>query len=191
MKTDLGKNAYYFVAIDKHLIYFPIDSGRLVSGSFEIPGPWVESASRQDLLDAYAGWGPHHRGSSQGPQQMAHPRLAPAQYLRRREDTDVGGAGARDASHLGAGVGQGFEDAFALCQLLSHPATTPSNDVFRAYDAVRRARANSVLERSVRAGNIYEVYGKPGYQAADMWPAYWSLYGLTTSMQTSPRQLKV
>ena len=29
--------------------------------------------------------------------------------------------------HLGAGAGQGIEDAYALCRLLSHPTTTKSN----------------------------------------------------------------
>jgi hypothetical protein len=29
--------------------------------------------------------------------------------------------------HLGAGAGQGIEDAYALCRLLSHPTITKSN----------------------------------------------------------------
>ena len=29
--------------------------------------------------------------------------------------------------HLGAGAGQGIEDVYALCRLLSHPTTTKSN----------------------------------------------------------------
>lgn len=29
--------------------------------------------------------------------------------------------------HLGAGAGQGLEDAYLLARLLSHPQTTPSN----------------------------------------------------------------
>lgn len=29
--------------------------------------------------------------------------------------------------HLGAGVGQGFEDVYTLCRLLGHPDTKKSN----------------------------------------------------------------
>ena len=29
--------------------------------------------------------------------------------------------------HLGAGAGQGIEDVYALCRLLSHPTTTKAN----------------------------------------------------------------
>lgn len=29
--------------------------------------------------------------------------------------------------HLGAGVGQGFEDVYVLCRLLGHPGTKLSN----------------------------------------------------------------
>jgi salicylate hydroxylase len=29
--------------------------------------------------------------------------------------------------HLGAGVGQGFEDVYVLCRLLTHPSTKLSN----------------------------------------------------------------
>ena len=29
--------------------------------------------------------------------------------------------------HLGAGAGQGIEDVYTLCRLLSHPTTTKSN----------------------------------------------------------------
>lgn len=35
--------------------------------------------------------------------------------------------------HLGAGAGQGLEDAYVLTRLLSHPQTTASNVEVRAY----------------------------------------------------------
>ena len=82
--------------------------------------------------------------------------------------------------HLGAGAGQGLEDAYLLCKLLSHRQTTLQNvevrflnlpvlnfkdlilqqAVLRAYDEVRRPRAQRVWEGSVYAGCIYEGYGK-------------------------------
>jgi len=87
------------------------------------------------------------------------------------------------APHLGSGVGQGFEDVFVLCELLGHPSTNLSNleAVLKAYDAIRQPRANMVLERSFRAGVIYESFGKPGYSTggemeghlAGIWEPIW------------------
>lgn len=31
--------------------------------------------------------------------------------------------------HLGAGVGQGFEDTYALCRLLGHPGVQKADDL--------------------------------------------------------------
>ncbi|KAJ7072736.1 hypothetical protein C8F01DRAFT_973128, partial [Mycena amicta] len=36
------------------------------------------------------------------------------------------------------------------------------------YDTVRQPRANMVLSESLRAGNVYESFGKPQYQLEDM-----------------------
>ncbi|KAJ6563567.1 FAD/NAD(P)-binding domain-containing protein [Mycena vulgaris] len=185
VKAGLGKDTYCFVGLDKHLIYFPINAGKLINvvafvtdksvpvGSVEIPGPWVESASEAELVDAFAEWGPDVRTI------LDHCKSTSKWYIHalRPLNTFVNGSIALvgDAAHamppyLGAGVGQGFEDVFVLCELLAHPKTSLANvtDVFRAYDAVRRPRANMALARSIHAGELYEVYGTPGYAAADM-----------------------
>ena len=84
--------------------------------------------------------------------------------------------------HLGAGSGQGIEDAEMLTKLLSHPQTTAQNvevstnvilpprgcgshivqEVLKAYDEVRRPRAQSVWEGSVRSGSIADMHGPSG-----------------------------
>jgi hypothetical protein len=53
--------------------------------------------------------------------------------------------------------------ASAGIRRLTHP-----QDVLKAYDTLRQPRANMVLERSHRAGVIYEGYGKPGYGLSEM-----------------------
>ena len=91
--------------------------------------------------------------------------------------------------YLGAGAGQGLEDVYALCRLLSHSTTTKSNldvlyiialvltrfqlttllqVVIKVYDTIRRPRANMILERSMRAGVIYNSFGPNHYNAEDM-----------------------
>lgn len=102
--------------------------------------------------------------------------------------------------HLGAGVGQGFEDVFALCSLLGHPLTTASNlqvgssplpvgttlnhfywkNVLDTYNNIRVPRANMVLQRSAEMGEIYEGYGAGGdtiegiqRRLTGMWEPVW------------------
>jgi salicylate hydroxylase len=66
--------------------------------------------------------------------------------------------------HLGAGAGQGIEDAFALVQLLSHSQTRRDNveHVLQAYDSIRRPRANMVHAESTFIGETYESPGLSG-----------------------------
>ncbi|KAJ7118762.1 salicylate hydroxylase [Mycena epipterygia] len=185
VKTDLTKRVYGFVGIDKHLIVFPIKSGEIINivafatnnsvpvGSVEVPGPWVESVPQQELLDEFKGWGPDVMillNHMKNPSKWSIHALTPLETFIRDKIALVGDAAHAMPPHLGSGVGQGFEDVFVLCQLLGHPSTNLSNleDVLKAYDAVRQPRANMVLERSFRAGVIYEGYGKPGYGLSDM-----------------------
>jgi len=67
--TALDTRVFGFVGIDKHIIAFPIKSGKIVNivafatdnsvpvGSVEITGPWVEAVPQQELLDRFDGWG--------------------------------------------------------------------------------------------------------------------------------------
>ncbi|KAJ7611592.1 FAD/NAD-P-binding domain-containing protein [Roridomyces roridus] len=185
LKTDLTKRLHMFLGIDKHLVVFPIKSGKIINivafstdnsvpvGSVAVPGPWVQPVPQQELLDEYAGWGPDVRimlNHMKTPSKWFIHALKPLDTFIRGRIALVGDAAHSMCPHLGSGVGQGFEDVYVLCQLLAHPSTNLSNleDVLRAYDTVRRPRANMVLERSFRAGVIYESFGKPGYGLQDM-----------------------
>ncbi|KAI0255796.1 hypothetical protein BJV78DRAFT_1368771 [Lactifluus subvellereus] len=92
---------------------------------------------------------------------------------------------------LGAGAGQGIEDAYVLASLLGHPQTKARNlevrpvsagsevctctnvilllfffffakAILQAYDRVRVPRANFVAARSKLAGDIYQGHGPSG-----------------------------
>lgn len=55
----------------------------------------------------------------------------------------------------GAGAGQAFEDAVVLSTLLGDVTTTAQIDAaFRAYDAVRRPRAQRIIDSSRETGLI-------------------------------------
>ncbi|KAJ7864860.1 FAD/NAD-P-binding domain-containing protein [Mycena olivaceomarginata] len=169
-----------FIGIDKHIIAFPIKSGKIVNivafvtdnsvpvGSVEVTGPWVKAVPQQELLDSF-----------DGPSKWCIHALTPL-------DTFVRGKIALAHAmtpHLGSGVGQGFEDVVVLCELLGHSSTNLSNleAVLKAYDAIRQPRANMVLKESFRAGVIYENFGKAGYATgadieghlAGIWEPIW------------------
>ncbi|KAJ7915511.1 FAD/NAD-P-binding domain-containing protein [Mycena leptocephala] len=185
VKTALDKRLHCFIGIDKHIVAFPIRSGKIVNivafatdnsvpvGSVEVTGPWVEPVPQQELLDKFEGWGHDVMAMLKhlnNPSKWSIHTLTPLETFVRGKIVLVGDAAHAMAPHLGSGVGQGFEDVFLLCELLGHPSTDLSNleDVLKAYDAVRQPRANMVLERSFRAGVIYEAFGKPGYGFDDM-----------------------
>lgn len=67
--------------------------------------------------------------------------------------------------HLGAGAGQGIEDAYLLAQLLGDVRTTADNVemVLQVYSDVRRPRSQRILDHSVRAGLVYDGYGPSGF----------------------------
>lgn len=85
--------------------------------------------------------------------------------------------------HHGAGAGQAIEDAYVLSGILSSPSTTRAtlNQALHAYDAVRRPRAEVVLQRSREAGKMYEsaedLYGQDyemrGEAIARSWGWLW------------------
>ncbi|KAF7359260.1 Salicylate hydroxylase [Mycena sanguinolenta] len=182
--TEFDTRLCSFIGIDKHIIAFPIQSGKIVNivafvtdfsvplGSVEVTGPWVEAVPHQELLDKYDDWGHDVMAMikhMKSPSKWSIHMLTPLESFVRGKLALVGDAAHAMAPHLGAGVGQGFEDVFVLCKLLGHPSTNLSNleAVLKAYDAIRQPRANMVLKESYRAGVVYENFGKPGYSTGD------------------------
>jgi len=184
--TNLRNQPLNWVGPDKHIITFPIQARKLINivvfstnsgvpvGSVDSPSPWVQSASQEELLGDYSGWGDdvitmlkQIKNPSKWYIHFLDPPLP--SYVRQRVVL-VGDAAHAMLPHLGAGVGQGFEDVFVLCALLGHARTRARNldAVLKAYDTIRVPRANMVLEMSTAAGDIYEGRGKGGCSVSDM-----------------------
>ncbi|KAJ7311480.1 FAD/NAD-P-binding domain-containing protein [Mycena albidolilacea] len=178
--SAVGTRPCCFIGIDKHIIAFPIKSGKIVNivafvtdnsvpvGSVEVTGPWVKAVPQQELLDSFDGWGHDVQAvlkHMKSPSKWCIHALTPLDAFVRGKIALVGDAAHAMTPHLGSGVGQGFEDVFVLCELLGHSSTNLSNleAVLKAYDAIRQPRANMVLKESFRAGVIYENFGKAGY----------------------------
>ncbi|KAF9502277.1 FAD/NAD(P)-binding domain-containing protein [Pleurotus eryngii] len=207
VKIDLTVQPVCFCGIDRHIITFPIQAGRIINvvafssitrgdsaaGSLdELPHPWVQPVAKQELAETFQtrGWGADSDAIKllncmERPSRWSIHTVDPP--LSSYVDPERGIALIGDAAHgmlphLGAGVGQGFEDVVVLTELLSHPETNLSNleHVLGAYDSARRSRGNTVLEASARMGRITERYGKSGYsneemrtQLAGIWGPVW------------------
>jgi len=185
LKTDVQLRPHCWVGLGSHLVTFPIKEqtilkvvafviGKANSMSPELPSPWVEVVPQQEVIDGYPGWGHDAKIILQHIKQPSrwaiHTVYPPLETFVNGKIVLVGDAAHGMLPHLGAGVGQGLEDVYTICRLLSHPTTTKSNldVVLKVHDTIRRPRANMVLERSIRMGEIYDSFGPNHYSTEDM-----------------------
>ncbi|OBZ79798.1 Salicylate hydroxylase [Grifola frondosa] len=161
--------------------HIPIGSESLPDGT-----PWVERASQEELLKEYEGWGsdvPALLGCIQAPSKWSiHVVYPPLETYVRGRIALLGDAAHGMLPHLGAGAGQGLEDALLLSRLLSHPETKISNieAVLQVYDNIRRPRSQMVWKGSDAAGELYDGCGKHGLDfegirqdLQDRWTPVW------------------
>ncbi|EMD41848.1 hypothetical protein CERSUDRAFT_90429 [Gelatoporia subvermispora B] len=182
VKTDLTYRPVCFTGPDKHIILFPIKNGEIINivafvanhhipiGSANLPpgSPWVSQSTQEELLKEYEGWGPdviNTLGCIKEPSKwsihVVYPLLQT--YVKGRIAL-LGDAAHGMLPHLGAGAGQGLEDAWALAHLLSHPQTNASNieSVLEAYSRMRVSRSQMVWKGSENIGEIYDGCGEHG-----------------------------
>ncbi|KAI0334384.1 FAD/NAD-P-binding domain-containing protein [Cubamyces sp. BRFM 1775] len=196
-KTDVKDVPACFMGPSKHIIVVPIKNGELINvaafaARYDVPigsqglatgTPWVEEVAREELQKEYDGWGPDvstllrcmPEKVSRWAVHVVHPPLE--SYAKGRVAL-LGDAAHGMLPHLGAGAGQGIEDAFVLARLLSHSSTT-ADDV-EAYSDVRRPRAQSVWDASLHTGSNYDFHGQREYPLAalrkglqDQWRSIW------------------
>ncbi|KAK0215062.1 salicylate hydroxylase [Armillaria fumosa] len=195
LQTELSTRPVMFAGLNKHFVIFPIHGDKRInvvvfvskgdiSPQPPLPSSWVAAASDGELQDHFKEWSrdariivDHMAASSKWFIHALNPPLG--SYSRSRVVL-VGDAAHAMGPHLGAGVGQGFEDVFLLCELLKNDIVTKSNieDALQVYSEVRSPRANWVLERTNQALRVYESY-KPGMEAekaeklANQWDPIW------------------
>ncbi|THV01451.1 FAD/NAD(P)-binding domain-containing protein [Dendrothele bispora CBS 962.96] len=175
LKTDLVTRPQCFIGLDRHVITFPIQGNKTINivafvadhdtpWTPELPPPWVNPSSQSELKNYYKEFGSdvmiildHMKVPSKWSVHAFHP---PLESFVKDGVVLVGDAAHPMLPHLGAGVGQGFEDVLVLTHLLTHPQTKKANlsHVLAQYNKVRPPRANSVLHGSTRAGEIYDSF---------------------------------
>ncbi|KAF5392495.1 hypothetical protein D9757_002320 [Collybiopsis confluens] len=208
VQTVLTGRPVCFVGSGKHMIVFPIKGITVASINIvvfvtdydkpvqpELPYPWVENSTEQELKDRCGDWGhdpsiilDHLKNPSKWNIHAVNPSL---QSYIRNNVVLVGDAAHGMLPHLGAGVGQGFEDVFLLVQLLTHPQAKKHNlpELLKQYNIVRPPRANGVLQASAEAGRMYDSFssqedtGKLQKSLPGIWEDVWG-YDLNKDVAT-------
>ncbi|KAE9402941.1 FAD/NAD-P-binding domain-containing protein [Gymnopus androsaceus JB14] len=164
-----------FLGAHKYLITYPIKAGELINVVVYV----TDAKEEEDLVSQFQEWNEDVKAiihcidqTSKWPLYELNPPLRT--YISGRVAL-VGDAAHAMLPHLGAGVGQGIEDTYILCELLGNPQTKLSNleDVIKAYDHVRIPRATDVSDRSRHAGLVCQRHGLPEWTDED------TLTGLT------------
>ncbi|KAL5490522.1 hypothetical protein ACEPAI_5355 [Sanghuangporus weigelae] len=182
VKIDLSDRLHCFIGDCKHILTFPIKGGTVINvvafsydssilwdGKPLPPGtPWVAPRSTEELLATYEGWSEDVRlllGCISSPSVWSiHAVDPPLDSFIRGRVALVGDSAHAMLPYLGAGAGQALEDALVLVKLLALSQTTAENveEVLKAYDTVRRPRANMVLTQSTLMGLVYDCLGPSG-----------------------------
>ncbi|PBK76907.1 salicylate hydroxylase [Armillaria solidipes] len=195
LQTELSTRPTVFAGLNKHFVIFPMYGDKRINvvifvSKSDIPpqppllSPWVAATSDRELQDHFQEWGRDariivdHMGACS--KWFIHALNPPLGSYSRGRVVLIGDAAHAMGPHLGAGAGQGFEDAFLLCELLKNDKVTKSNieGALGAYSEVRSPRANWVLERTNQALRVYESY-QPGMEAekakklANQWDPIW------------------
>ncbi|RDX51872.1 FAD/NAD(P)-binding domain-containing protein [Lentinus brumalis] len=179
-KIDVSDHPVCITGPSKHFILFPIKDGAVInvvafSARYDIPigvgevnekAQWVEAVSKNVLFKEYEGWGPDVEAllkcmpdkPGKWSIHVVHPPLE--SYAKGRIAL-LGDAAHAMLPHMGAGAGQGIEDAYFLSRLLSHPETNTDNieAVLQVYSRIRQPRAQMVWEGSRYAGRVYDMHG--------------------------------
>ncbi|KAI0673672.1 FAD/NAD-P-binding domain-containing protein [Trametes maxima] len=180
---DLVSNPTNFMGENKHFILFAVNDGQIINavafdarydieiGEANLPegAPWVEHVTREEVQRVYEGWGPEVTTllecMPEKPSKWSiHALYPPLDTYVKGKVALLGDSAHGMLPHLGAGAGQGLEDALMLVRLLSHPHTSLENieTVLQVYSDVRRPRAQAVWEGSRRAGRTYDGHGLHG-----------------------------
>ncbi|KAF8530029.1 hypothetical protein BU17DRAFT_78551 [Hysterangium stoloniferum] len=176
------KRPLCLVGPNRHIITFPLHGRQVVNivafstdrskpaeeQSPRLGQPSVVAVTQEEMLEHFAAFGKHAldllANIKKPTKWFLHALNPPLKSYIRGKIALVGDSAHSMLPHLGAGAGQAIEDAYMLSRLLTHPLAKLQNveTVLKAYDYIRRPRANRVLTSSYTAGEVYEQAGPSG-----------------------------
>ncbi|KAI2776520.1 FAD/NAD(P)-binding domain-containing protein [Daldinia loculata] len=158
-------DAKFFMAKQKAVVVYPISQGREANFVFFVskPCPWTfgDSAvpcTKEEMLEDLEGF--DHRLLKL--LDYARPLRWPTWHhpqtstFYKGRVCLLGDVAHACSPHQAAGAGQGLEDAAVLSHLLALVKTSDEIEAaFQIYEAIRRPRAQKVVQTSAEAGQIY------------------------------------
>ncbi|EIN04269.1 FAD/NAD(P)-binding domain-containing protein [Punctularia strigosozonata HHB-11173 SS5] len=168
------------MGLDRQISALPIDGGKTLSVSAYVSDRsldpdqriwdaprWVIPGSTQQMLAAFNDFGEDAKSLLKlvkKADQWALHELVPPKIWTAERVTLLGDAAHAGQPFNGAGVGQAFEDAYVLTELMAHPACNASTipRFLQAYEDVRRERARLQQAHSRVSGEIYQYRGPMG-----------------------------
>ncbi|KAI0643647.1 FAD/NAD-P-binding domain-containing protein [Trametes meyenii] len=166
-------NLVLYCGKNKHIVAYPIMQGRVLNLLAIIlkpelegtvyEGPWMVKAPKEEVQEYYIGWEREVDDIMQAVDTWNRWAINVVKKLPTFVDGRVALLG--DAAHamtpyLGAGAGQGFEDAFILARLLGQPDISRNKIslALKIYDQIRRPVAQDVAARSWECGKTHCFY---------------------------------
>lgn len=176
--STMLKGGFMWCGSGKHVVSYPISPNLINLLFFDtvpgglgkvLTGSQATRASKDEIVDLYEGWEDDLCIAAQNIGHVTKWAISHVRDLPQYADGRVvllGDSAHAMSTHFGAGAGQAIEDAYILGRILAHPKVATKNvgEALKVYDAVRRPIAAGMVERSLRAGFLYEFH--PDYLPA-------------------------
>ena len=137
----------------RHLVHYPISSGRLVNVVAVVPAgewrteSWTEDGRIEDLISEFGGWsdpvGELIRSATQTRRWAIYDR-DPLQRWTEGRITLLGDAAHAMLPFFAQGAAQAIEDAFVLAECLRRAAPGETLHALTRYEQIRQPRASRV-----------------------------------------------
>ena len=175
-----AKNQHMHVGPKAHVLHFPVANQTLLnvvafasdSNEWEDSNNFVVPATRKEVEEVFAGWGPTVRSVvSLLPDELEKwavfdSAMFPAPCYNKGRTCIAGDAAHAAAPHHGAGAGVGIEDALCLVTLLDKAVAAIEENkaskaqalglVFTTFNAIREKRTKWLVQSSHEVCEIYE-----------------------------------
>jgi salicylate hydroxylase len=190
MGEEIPRRAQMHYGYHGHVLTYPVAKGSLLNGEYYIfitvdvalilavaafksretwaDTDWIQQGSKEALVEEFKTWNPPLKSilaNMQTPNVWALFDHTPARtyFQSRPRICLVGDAAHASTPHQGAGAGMGVEDCYILGELLGEAKSVKElENVFQAYEEVRRPRSLKLVETSREAGMLYEFEGPEG-----------------------------
>ena len=166
---EIAGNGAIYCGDGAYIITYPVDKGKLVNVvaikrkadmRWE-QEEWLAPCPRETMIADFKDWGdPIQKliAEIKDSHQWALFDAPDAETYFHGKLCLVGDAAHASTPNQGAGAGMAFEDAYVLSNLLSRARSARNiEEVFRAFDAVRRSRTQRLVATSRTAGQVYEL----------------------------------